>query len=180
MSNNKTVLVVEDDAQIRNYIIFSLKSEDYRCLSASDAQSALTAAVSEPLDLILLDLGLPDADGIEVIKKIRTWSQMPIIVVSARDQDKEKANSLDAGADDYITKPFSAVELLARVRVSLRHYSMANIPKGQSTRQIKDLKIDFEKRLVYLSDKELHLTPMEYSLLSLFLKIPEKYLRQIL
>ena len=120
-NGNETILIVEDDAQIRNFIFYSLKQAGFTCITVSTAQAALSQLVSGQIDLMVLDLGLPDFDGMEVIKKVREWSTMPIIVVSARDQDKEKAAALDNGADDYLTKPFSATELLARIRVALRH-----------------------------------------------------------
>jgi len=167
---NEYILVVEDDIQIRNYIGYSLQAEGFRYTTASTGQGALKVLVSEPIDLLLLDLGLPDVDGMEVIKKVREWSEMPIIVVSARDQDKEKAAALDLGADDYLTKPFSSTELLARIRVALRHFYRNGGNKTQAIIQVGGLRIDFDKRLVYLDDKELHVTPMEYNLLSLFFK----------
>ena len=113
---NECILVVEDDLQIRNFICYSLQAEEFRYFTASTGQAALSLLVSEQIDVILLDLGLPDIDGMDIIKKVREWSEMPIIVVSARDQDKEKANALDIGADDYLTKPFAIEELLARIR----------------------------------------------------------------
>jgi two-component system KDP operon response regulator KdpE len=164
------ILVVEDDAQIRNFICYALKQEGFDVLTATAAQVALSALVTEPVDLMLLDLGLPDFDGMEVIKKVREWSEMPILVVSARDQDREKAAALDAGADDYLTKPFSATELLARIRVAIRHLYMEHPAKRQTSAEVGELKIDFEKRLVYLLGAELHLTPMEYSLLQLLFR----------
>ena len=121
MEFTANILIVEDDAKIRNYISFILKQEGFNCYLASTAQEALSTLVIKQIDVMLLDLGLPDYDGIEVIKKVREWSEVPIIVVSARDQDKEKVNALETGADDYLTKPFSAPELVARVRVTLRH-----------------------------------------------------------
>lgn len=130
----------------------------------------MSALVSEHIDLVLLDLGLPDFDGMEVIKKVREWSEVPIIVVSARDQDKEKADALDAGADDYLTKPFSATELMARIRVALRHLSMIQTSIAKPTLSVGELTIDLEKHQVTRSGKLLHLTPMEYSLLSLLFK----------
>ncbi|MBS5523760.1 MAG: response regulator transcription factor [Clostridiales bacterium] len=165
-----SVLVVEDDIQIRNFILYALKQEGFKTHMAGNAQSALSLIVSEPLDIVLLDMGLPDYDGMEVIKKVREWSDIPIIVVSARDQDKEKAAALDAGADDYITKPFSATELMARIRVALRHMYKQTVQNVQTVYQVGELSIDLEKRLVYLDKKELHVTPMEYSLLSLLFK----------
>lgn len=163
-------LVVEDDAQIRNFICYALKQDGFNVLTATSAQTALSALVTEPIDLLLLDLGLPDFDGMEVIKKVREWSEMPIIVVSARDQDREKAAALDAGADDYLTKPFSATELMARIRVAIRHLYQEHSARRQTTAAVGDLKIDYNKRLVYLREAELHLTPMEYSLLQILFR----------
>ena len=162
---SELLLVVEDDAQIRNFICYALKQDGFDVLTATNAQVALSALVTEPVDLMLLDLGLPDFDGMEVIKKVREWSEMPIIVVSARDQDREKAAALDAGADDYLTKPFSATELMARIRVALRHLYKEHAFRQQTTAAVGELKIDYDKRLVYLEGTQLHLTPMEYSLL---------------
>jgi two-component system KDP operon response regulator KdpE len=170
------ILVVEDDVQIRNFICYSLQSEGYKYITARTAQGALNSLVSEQIDLMLLDLGLPDFDGIDVIKKVREWSEMPIIVVSARDQDKEKANALDIGADDYLTKPFSATELLARIRVALRHLYRQGGGKQLTSVQIGDLKVDYDKHLVYLHNTEIHTTPMEYALLTLLFKNAGKVL----
>ena len=119
---------------------------------------------------MLLDLGLPDFDGMEVIKKVREWSEVPIIVVSARDQDNEKAAALDGGADDYLTKPFSATELMARIRVALRHSHRTAVSTQQTVYAVGGLSIDLERHLVFLDGAELHVTPMEYSLLSLFFR----------
>lgn len=173
---NEKILIVEDDAQIRNFIAYALQSEGYQSVSAGNGQSALSLLVSESIDLMLLDLGLPDVDGMEVIKKVREWSELPIIVVSARDQDKEKVLALDMGVDDYLTKPFSANELLARIRVALRHFYKQGHIQSQSSIQIKALRVDFNKHLVYLENQEIHLTPMEYSLLVLFVKQAGKVL----
>lgn len=171
MSNKKeTILVVEDDPQINKYLAYTLNAEDYRLITADTGQNALHMLVSEHVDLMLLDLGLPDIDGMEVIRKVREWSDIPIIVVSARDQDNEKAAALDGGADDYLTKPFSATELLARVRVSLRHLYKQGGNKIQESLSVGDLSIDIEKRLIILKGKELHVTPLEYGMLSLFFR----------
>ena len=171
MNNNEiSILVIEDDIQIRNYISFILEQEGFNIFCKSNAKDGLSMLVSNKIDLILLDLGLPDLDGIEVIKRVREWSKIPIIVVSARDQDKEKVNALDNGADDYITKPFSAIELLARIRVSLRHLESAHVNSTQMVFSIGDLVVDLEKRLAYKNNEELHLTPLEYSLLVVFFK----------
>ncbi|MEA4872874.1 MAG: response regulator transcription factor [Synergistaceae bacterium] len=169
-NRNEQILIVEDDPQIRNFICYSLKQEGFLYMTTGTAQGALSALVSEQIDLMLLDLGLPDFDGMEVIKKVREWSEMPIIVVSARDQDKEKAAALDSGADDYLTKPFSATELMARIRVALRHLYYAKGIKQQPNIEVGGLRIDFDKHLVYLGNNELHTTPMEYNLLSLFFR----------
>lgn len=170
LNRNEHILVVEDDAQIRNFICYALKQEGFSCATAGTAQDALSQLVFGQIDLMLLDLGLPDFDGMEVISKVRGWSGMPIIVVSARDQDREKAAALDGGADDYLTKPFSATELMARIRVALRHLYQTGGNKTQSILSVGGLAIDFEKRLVYLDGAELHVTPLEYSLLALLFK----------
>lgn len=164
------ILVVEDDSQIRNFIAYTLKQEGFECKTASTAQSALSDLVSEKIDLMLLDLGLPDMDGMEVIEKVRDWSEIPIIVVSARDQDREKAAALDIGADDFLTKPFSATELMARIRVAIRHLRMNSHKEQQPTLAVGELAIDLSKRQVFLGGEPLHVTPLEYNLLSLFFK----------
>ncbi|MBE5982753.1 response regulator [Lacrimispora sp. AGF001] len=169
-NRNELILIVEDDSQIRNFICYSLKQEGFSYITAGTAQGALSTLVTEQVDLMLLDLGLPDFDGMEVIKKVREWSEMPIIVVSARDQDKEKASALDNGADDYLTKPFSSMELMARIRVAIRHLHKAESTRLQTTLGVGGLKIDLDKHMVYLEDSELHTTPLEYSLLSLFFR----------
>lgn len=130
---HETILVVEDDVQIRNFICYALKAEGFRCVTAGNAATAMKQLLAEPVDMMLLDLGLPDMDGGEVLKKVREWSEMPIIIVSARDQDREKAAMLDLGADDYLTKPFSATELMAVFRVALRHL----YPSGASPAAVR-------------------------------------------
>lgn len=164
------ILVVEDDKQIQSFISYALEQDGFSHLCANNGHSAMSLLISEPIELLLLDLGLPDYDGMDIIKRVRQWSDMPIIVVSARDQDKEKAAALDAGADDYLTKPFSATELLARIRVAIRHLRRQGGDKTQAVYQVGELKIDMEKRLTYLNGAELHLTPMEYTLLQLLFK----------
>ena len=166
----ETILVVEDDMQIRNFICYSLKNEGYDCKMAISGSQALNILVTESIDLLILDLGLPDMDGLDVLNRLREWSEIPVIIVSARDQDKEKAYALDMGADDYLTKPFSSTELLARIRVAIRHMNRRESVKKQSVLQVGALRLDLEKRLVYLNDAEVHMTPMEYSLLSLLMK----------
>lgn len=170
MNYKEHILVVEDDKQIQRFIAYSLEMAGFSHIITNTGEGALNHLVSESIDLMLLDLGLPDFDGIEVIKKVRQWSEIPIIVVSARDQDKEKAMALDLGADDYLTKPFSATELLARIRVAIRHLYRQGNKKDQITQAVGKLKIDFEKRLVYMDGALLHMTPLEYNLLSLLFR----------
>ena len=166
--NNLLILVVEDDAPVRNLIGTTLKTHDYDYITAANGESAVMQASSHNPDVVLLDLGLPDIDGVDVIKKIRTWSEMPIIVISARTEDKEKIEALDAGADDYLTKPFSVQELLARIRVTERRLStMQSSNVSESVFTNGNLKIDYAAGCAYLSDEELHLTPIEYKLLCL-------------
>jgi two-component system, OmpR family, KDP operon response regulator KdpE len=162
-------LIVEDDLQIRNFIKFSLKSQEYNCLETSTGKEALNAIATEPITTILLDLGLPDMDGLDIIKQVRTFSDLPIIVISARDQDTEKVEALDAGADDYLTKPFSIKELLARIRVIFRHTSKPN-DEALTFYKVADLEIDLAKHKVILRGKEIHLTPMEFNVLTLLVK----------
>ena len=175
-SLHEHILVVEDDTQIRSFICFTLEAETYICHTAATAEEAMRLLAAEPIDLMLLDLGLPDLDGTEVIRRLRTWSEMPVIVVSARDQDKEKVAVLDLGADDYLTKPFSASELLARIRVALRHMYKQSGAKANPVYQAGELRLDAEKRKVYLGEDEIHVTPMEYALLLLLFKNQGKVL----
>ena len=170
MNHNKPlILLVEDDTAVKNLIATTLEMQNYRIETAANGQQALIAVTSRNPDIMLLDLGLPDMDGVEIIKKIRGWSQMPIIVISARSEDRDKIDALDAGADDYLTKPFSVEELLARVRTTLRrlNYMRSAGPAEESVFVNGDLKIDYAAGCVYLSGEELHLTPIEYKLLCL-------------
>ena len=174
--NKALILVVEDDRPIRNLIITTLKTHDYKYLAAENGSSAILEASSHKPEIILLDLGLPDMEGVDVIKKVRTWSNVPIIVISARSEDVDKIEALDAGADDYITKPFSVDELLARIRVTQRR--LALIQSGEEQEQAVfvngELKIDYTAGSTYLKDKELHLTPIEYKLLCLLSYITDQ------
>lgn len=166
MNKTMTVLVVEDDMPIRNLISTTLKTHEYKFLTAKDGNDAIMQASSHNPDVVLLDLGLPDIDGIEVIKKIRSWSNVPIIVISARSEDTDKIEALDCGADDYLTKPFSVEELLARLRVTQRRLSYQN--QAAATESVflnGKLKVDYAAGCAYLDDKEMHLTPTEYKLL---------------
>ena len=159
--NNLLILVVEDDAPVRNLIGTTLKTHGYDFITATNGESAVMQASSRNPDIVLLDLGLPDIDGVDVIGKIRTWSEMPIIVISARAEDKDKIDALDAGADDYLTKPFSVEELLARIRVTTRRLlSTQSLNKSESVFVNGNLKIDYGVGCAYLSGEELHLTPI--------------------
>ena len=175
-AHEEVILVVEDNQQIINFITYVLKQEGFQYLTSGTGQGALSTVVSQHVDLMLLDLGLPDIDGMEVISRVREWSEIPVIVVSARDQDREKAAALDAGADDYLTKPFSATELMARIRVALRHSLKMQKNQIQPVLSVGELSMDLEKHKVTLKGEELHLTPLEYSLLSLLLKNAGKVL----
>lgn len=162
------ILIVEDDKPVRNLIITTLKMHEYAYSAATNASEAIQMSVSEKPDLILLDLGLPDLDGMEVIKSIRSWSLMPIIVVSARGEDTDKIHALDAGADDYLTKPFSTEELLARIRVVQRRLSYVKEQNTPSNVFINgSLCMDLEAATVSCSDQPVHLTATEYRLLKL-------------
>lgn len=167
--NKPLVLVVEDDRPVRNLIVTTLKSHDYRYLTAENGKTAIMEASSHNPDIVLLDLGLPDIDGTEVITNIRGWSDMPIIVISARSEDSDKITALDAGADDYLTKPFSVEELLARLRVTQRRLLLlkSSNDAGKPVFQNGELKIDYAAGCVYLKGEEMHLTPIEYKLLCL-------------
>ena len=169
--NKFTILVVEDDPSVKNLMTTTLRTHDYRYLTAQNGQSAIIEASSHNPDVVLLDLGLPDMDGIEVIRNIRSWSNMPIIVISARSEDMDKIEALDAGADDYLTKPFSVEELLARLRVTQRRLSI--LPGDYETSSVftnGQLKIDYSAGCAWLEGEELHLTPIEYKLLCLLSK----------
>ena len=168
--NKPLILVVEDDGTVRNLITTTLKSNEYRYLTATDGGSAITAASNQQPDIVLLDLGLPDIDGVEVIKRIRCWSQMPIIVISARSEDTDKIAALDAGADDYLTKPFSVAELLARLRVTQRRLTALESKTGESVFHNGSLTIDYGAGCAYMDGSPLKLTPTEYKLLCLLAK----------
>jgi len=166
--NKPLILVVEDDTPVRNLITTTLKAHDYRFLTAANGEAAVLEASSHNPEIILLDLGLPDMDGVEVIHKVRSWSNMPIIVISARSEDMDKINALDAGADDYLTKPFSVEELLARLRVTQRRLTALQITDAVFTNG--KLKVDYAAGCAFLDGQELHLTPSEYKLLCLLCK----------
>ncbi|WNS45348.1 response regulator transcription factor [Paenibacillus sp. MMS20-IR301] len=170
--NKPLILVVEDDKPIRKLITTTLETQGYKYHTAETGEASILETVSSQPDLMILDLGLPDMDGVDIIRKVRAWSNLPIIVVSARSEDRDKIEALDAGADDYLTKPFSVEELLARLRVSLRRI------RGDSDRLMKDasvftngnLRIDYAAGCAMLEENEIHLTPIEYKLLCLLAK----------
>lgn len=177
MTNKQIVLVIEDEKNIGNYIETILISNGYKALRAMNGMSGMSMCTSHHPDLILLDLGLPDVDGMEVIQRVRGFSNVPIIVISARTQEKEKVSALDAGADDYITKPFGSEELLARIRTALRHrMAMGQEIASEPIYAKDDLMIDFNKRLVLLRGESVHLTQIEYKLVSLLARNAGKVL----
>ncbi len=170
--NKPLILVVEDDMPVRNLITTTLKVHDYRYLTTASGEGAILEASSHNPDIILLDLGLPDLDGVEVIKRIRTWSNLPIIVISARSEDTDKIDALDAGADDYLTKPFSVEELLARLRVTRRRlaFMQSGVLPTDAVFINGSLKVDYAAGCAYLDNEEMHLTPIEYKLLCVLCK----------
>ena len=176
--NSPVILIVEDDKPIRKLISTTLETQGYRYHTAETGGASIMEALSLHPDVIILDLGLPDMDGLEIIRKIRAWSNVPIIVVSARSEDRDKIEALDAGADDYLTKPFSVAELLARLRVSLRRVRLDSDKLSKDASQFINgaLKIDFAAGCVTLDKEEVHLTPSEYKLLCLLAKHAGKVL----
>ena len=171
------ILVVEDDPAISNLIRTTLDTQNYQYHTAKNGSRAILDAVSYKPDVIILDLGLPDMDGVDIIKKVRGWSNLPIIVVSARSEDQDKVDALDAGADDYLTKPFSVDEFLARLRVALRRsHTEETAGEEGSVYNNGELKIDYAAGCAYIRDTEIHLTPIEYKLLCLLAKNTGKVL----
>jgi two-component system KDP operon response regulator KdpE len=166
MSEDKElILLIEDEPQMRRFLRITLQTHGYRLVEAATAQEGLMQATTRNPDVVLLDLGLPDLDGLEVTKRLREWTQTPIIVISAREQEQDKVKALDAGADDYLTKPFNAGELMARIRVALRHAAKRDAGQPEPVFVLENLRVDLAKRQVFLADKEVHLTPIEYKLL---------------
>ena len=167
-----SVLIIEDEKSICDFIGKTLDSHEYKVTAANNGKDGLALITSSLPDLVLLDLGLPDMDGMDIIRKTREWSSLPIIVISARTQEKEKVQALDAGADDYITKPFGTFELLARIRTAIRHNNKLSDDSQNANRPYAadGLTIDFERRLVTLHGKEIHLTRVEYKIVSLLAK----------
>ncbi|WP_368490586.1 response regulator [Clostridium sp. BJN0013] len=177
MKDKPYILIVEDDKPIRNFIAAALSSQGYKYIETDKGKEAVALSMSNNPDIIILDLGLPDIDGIEVISRIRKLSNVPIIIVSAREKERQKVEALDEGADDYLTKPFGIGELLARIRVSLRHgMSNRNEDIVIHTFKVKQLFIDFDKRRVTVNNNEIHLTPIEYKIMELLCRYSGKVL----
>jgi two-component system KDP operon response regulator KdpE len=164
------ILLIEDDPRIRRFLRASLPTQGYELLEAGTGSEGLSLAASQVPDIILLDLGLPDMEGIEVIRRLREWSPIPIIILSARGQERDKVVNLDAGADDYLTKPFGVGELLARIRVALRRTGPGEEGKTADLFTLEKLRVDFDRRQVFRGEEEIHLTPIEYKLLSVLIK----------
>ncbi|MBN2050461.1 MAG: response regulator [Spirochaetales bacterium] len=175
---NPLILLVDDEKPVRNFLSASIKTQSYRVLDAKTGNEALSLTASHGPDLILLDLGLPDIDGIEVIHRIRDFSAVPIIVLSARGQEWDKVEALDAGADDYLSKPFGTAELLARIRAGLRRAAQLkqHAKEGTTVYKVESLTVDLEKRIVFVDGKEVHVTPTEFKLLSVMVRHPGKVL----
>jgi len=166
MPNEKElILLIEDEPQMRRFLRITLQAQGYRLVEAETGSDGLLQTASRNPDVVLLDLGLPDMDGLEVTSRLREWTQTPVIVISAREQEQDKVKALDAGADDYLTKPFSAGELMARIRVALRHTVQQRSGRYEPVFVLHDLRVDLAQRTVFLADREVHLTPIEYKLL---------------
>ncbi|MBQ2275978.1 MAG: response regulator transcription factor [Lachnospiraceae bacterium] len=177
MKNQKTtILIIEDEKNICEFMSTSLTGHGYKIITAQTAKEGISLVTSQCPDLILLDLGLPDKDGICVIEQVRNWSLIPIIVISARTQEKDKVLALDLGADDYITKPFGIEELLARIRTALRHSNMAGSSSQAKIFKAKGLKINFDKRIVTINDEPVHFTQIEFKIIALLAKHSGKVL----
>jgi len=167
---NPTILVIEDEPPLQKFLRVTLESQNYKVIQAERGEEGLRHAATAQPDVIILDLGLPDMDGMSVTRRLREWSSIPIIVVTARGKDLDKVQALDSGADDYLTKPFSVGELLARVRVALRHRAAANNTTGDPVLELGPLHIDLARREVQVSGQPVHLTPNEFKLLSVLVK----------
>ncbi len=168
------ILLIEDEPQMRRFLRVSLQSQGYRLIEAETGEDGLIQVASRKPTVILLDLGLPDMDGLEVTKKLREWTTTPIIIISAREQERDKVRALDAGADDYLTKPFGSDELLARIRVALRHLARQESGQEDVVFDAGQIKVDFNKRQVFLRDENIHLTPIEYRLLTTLIRHADK------
>ena len=176
------ILLIEDEPQMRRFLRITLQSNGYRLVETETGAEGLLQAASRNPDVVLLDLGLPDMDGFEVTTRLREWTQTPVIVISAREQEQDKVKALDAGADDYLTKPFNAGELLARIRVALRHALRQRSGRQEPVFSLYNLRVDLAQRQVFLDDREVHLTPIEYKLLTTLIRHAGKVIthRQLL
>lgn len=172
-----SILIIEDEPEIRKFLKAALTSHDYKPSFAETAKDGIKLVTSHPPEIIILDLGLPDMDGLEVIKTVREWSSVPIIVLSARGQEEDKVNALELGADDYLTKPFGVPELLARLKVALRH-ARQSPATASALFEVGDVSVDLEKRVVKVKGEEVHLTPTEYKLLAVLVKHAGKVITQ--
>src|SRR6266567_9525205 len=172
--SSPVVLVIEDEPQIRRFLRATLSAHGYRLVEAATAQEGLMHAATRQPEIVILDLGLPDIDGLERTRQLREWSTMPIIVLSARGQESDKVAALDAGADDYLTKPFGVGELLARMRVALRRGTGNPNEAGEPVFAVQNLRVDQERRQIFLDEEEIHLTPIEYRLLTTLIKYAGK------
>lgn len=173
-----SILIVEDEPEIRRFLRVTLVNHDFKLFEATKAKEAITILEKENPTLVIMDLGLPDLDGVDLIKRIRDWSKVPIIVLSVRHLEQDKIEALDAGADDYITKPFGVFELLARIRVVLRHLDLRESDSESSILKTGDLTVDFGRRKVSIADEQVHLTPTEYKLMVLLAQNAGKVVSQ--
>ncbi len=169
-ADSALILLIEDEPQMRRFLRITLQSHDFRLVEAANGKEGLAQAATRNPDIVLLDLGLPDMDGLEVTRSFREWSSAPIIVISAREQEEDKIRALEEGADDYLTKPFGAGELIARIRVALRHASMMKAGQKEPEFVIGEIRVDLANRRVFVSNKEIHLTPTEYRLLTVMIR----------
>ena len=178
MNQKLSILLVEDDDRIRNFMETVLTTAGYNVLETTNARTALSMAASHNPDLMLLDLGLPDMDGQQVIKSIREWSHMPIVVISARGHERDKVTALDSGADDYVTKPFGTAELMARIRAALRNSAMRTpgSPQPDAIFRFRNITVDTDKRIVKVDDTPIHLTQIEYKIVALLARNAGKVL----
>ena len=169
-SERPTIIVIEDESKLRRVLRATLETNGFRCVETESTRQGLLDAETNRPDLLLVDLGLPDRDGIEVIRGVRKWSAVPIIVLSARSQESDKIAALDAGADDYVTKPFTVGELLARIRSALRHAAIHGRPDSAEIFANGDLRVDLLRRRVFVKEQEIHFTPIEFRLLSVLIR----------
>jgi two-component system, OmpR family, KDP operon response regulator KdpE len=180
--DKELILLIEDEPQMRRFLRITLQTQGYRLVESETGSDGLLQAAARNPDVVLLDLGLPDMDGLAVTERLREWTQTPIIIISAREQEQDKVKALDAGADDYLTKPFSAGELMARIRVALRHAVRQRTGQNEPVFTVRNLRVDLAQRQVFLDDQEVHLTPIEYKLLTVMIRHAGKVIthRQLL